>query len=130
MFWLKYKEKGKKLKEYINGGEAMFEKQTAIEEANRITNKIVQQYKPYYVYLFGSLVYGEPNKYSDIDLCVVMDFDGKRKVDVLFEINDLTFDRKYPLDYIIYQKDEFDNNKDNKSTLQGIINSKGVKLYG
>lgn len=108
----------------------MFEKQAALEEVNRITSQIAQRYKPQYIYLFGSLAYGEPNKDSDIDLCVVMDFEGKRKLDILFDINDLTFDRKFPIDYIVYQKEEFEANKDNKATLQGIINSKGVKLYG
>ena len=40
-----------------------------------ITQRIVEQFQPYQVVLFGSYAYGTPDLESDVDLLVVMDSD-------------------------------------------------------
>jgi predicted nucleotidyltransferase len=42
-----------------------------------LCRQIVDRFRPQKVILFGSYAYGEPNADSDIDLLVVMPFDGR-----------------------------------------------------
>lgn len=43
----------------------------------RLCKQIVEQFRPQKVILFGSYAYGTPNFDSDIDLLVVMPFEGR-----------------------------------------------------
>ena len=43
-----------------------------------LADKIVQQFHPERIILFGSYAYGTPNEDSDVDLLVVMPFEGRR----------------------------------------------------
>ncbi len=42
-----------------------------------VADKIAQQFRPERIILFGSYAYGTPNKDSDVDLLVVMPFEGR-----------------------------------------------------
>ncbi len=44
---------------------------------NQICQKIVERFRPQKIFLFGSYAYGVPNFDSDIDLLVVMPFEGR-----------------------------------------------------
>lgn len=44
---------------------------------NRLCKQIVERFRPQKVILFGSYAYGTPTFDSDIDLLVVMPFDGR-----------------------------------------------------
>lgn len=37
-----------------------------------ITQRIVEELNPEEIILFGSYAWGTPNKYSDLDLCVIL----------------------------------------------------------
>ena len=52
----------------------MMVKLQAIEELSR---KIVQRYQPDRIVLFGSYAYGKPSMESDVDLLVIMPFEGR-----------------------------------------------------
>ena len=43
-----------------------------------VADKIAKQFQPERIILFGSYAYGTPNEDSDIDLLVVMPFEGRR----------------------------------------------------
>ena len=43
------------------------------EEIQAVTNRIVREFAPLQVILFGSYAYGTPTEDSDVDLLVVMD---------------------------------------------------------
>ena len=43
-----------------------------------VADKIVQQFQPERIILFGSYAYGTPNEDSDVDLLVVMPFEGRK----------------------------------------------------
>ncbi len=45
-----------------------------IEEVSR---RIVEAFHPERIILFGSHAYGQPSEYSDVDLLVIMPFEGK-----------------------------------------------------
>lgn len=46
-------------------------------QINGLCKQIVDKFKPQKVILFGSHAYGKPNEDSDVDLLVVMQFEGR-----------------------------------------------------
>ena len=46
------------------------------EDIRRVTEALVREFQPSRVILFGSRVYGTPRPDSDVDLLVVMPFEG------------------------------------------------------
>ena len=43
---------------------------------NSVVDKIIKHFDPDKIILFGSQVWGDPKRWSDIDLLVIMDYDG------------------------------------------------------
>lgn len=48
----------------------------ASEDIQRVADAVVREFQPNCVILFGSRVYGNPRPDSDVDLLVVMPFEG------------------------------------------------------
>lgn len=69
---------------------------TAITEVSR---RIAQEFNPDKIILFGSHAYGLPTEYSDVDLLVIMRFDG-HPFDKSMEILD-TIDPDFSVDVIV-----------------------------
>lgn len=61
--------------------------------------QIVEKFQPDKVILFGSYAYGEPNEDSDVDILVVLPFDG-RSVQKTIDIC-LAIDYHFPLDLLV-----------------------------
>ena len=61
-----------------------------------ILSKIVAEYAPQKVILFGSYAYGEPDEDSDIDLLIIKDTD-KRPIERWIEVKRLLRDRNRTL---------------------------------
>jgi uncharacterized protein len=49
----------------------------ALDRIRDVSERIAQQFAPDRIILFGSYAYGSPNEGSDVDLLVVMPFEGK-----------------------------------------------------
>lgn len=59
----------------------------AIQE---LAKRIGEEYRPERIILFGSRAYGEPHEYSDVDLLVIMDFEGgglRKSLEVLEHVD-------------------------------------------
>lgn len=81
---------------------------TNVEEA---VTRIVEQFHPAKIILFGSHARGSADRDSDVDLLVVMEVkDSKRKQAV--EIDLALSDRTFPLDLIVVTPDEFETYRD------------------
>jgi len=81
---------------------------TDIDEAVR---RIVEQFHPAKIILFGSHARGSADRDSDVDLLIVMDVkDSKRKQAV--EIDLALADRTFPLDLIVVTPEEFETYRD------------------
>ena len=50
------------------------------EEIEKIKNQIIELYNPYEIILFGSCARGRAREDSDIDICIVLDFERKREL--------------------------------------------------
>ncbi len=69
-------------------------------------------------------------KDSYIDLCILSNLDGKRKLDLIKKsrraISPIAFN---PVDILIYDKDDFAKRSNLVSTLEYKIKKEGIKVY-
>ncbi len=98
---------------------------------NRIVDKIIKEYRPEKVILFGSYVYGEPTEDSDIDLLIIKNTD-KRPIDRWVEVKRLlrgTAD-KLPVSPFVYTEKEIEERVSIKDFFIEEILKTGKVLYG
>jgi uncharacterized protein len=93
-----------------------------------MVKKITKKFKVNKIILFGSYAYGTPTDESDIDLCIITD-ENKRKIELMREIRTTLKGIKYPLDILVYKKDEFDYRADSNTSLENYISRQGIVLY-
>ena len=99
-------------------------------ELNFITDAIKANTSPDSIYLFGSCANGKSNSNSDIDIYVVVPDTEADTVELSARISfDLAQKKTRPIDLLIGKKSTFENRK-NRLTLEKIIASEGVKIYG
>jgi predicted nucleotidyltransferase len=91
--------------------------------------------KPLQAILFGSYAYGKPGEDSDIDLVVILDKDGKsdsyralinNRREVSKRLRDLK--KKYPIDILVYTREEWEELKASGSSFIKKIEKDGVAL--
>ena len=100
------------------------------DELDYITEKIMANTNPESIYLFGSYVNGTPNADSDLDIYVVVPDSEDNLIDLCAKIRiDIAQKKTMPLDLLIGKKSTFENRK-NRLTLEKIIATEGVKIYG
>ena len=97
----------------------------------RMVEKIVREYQPNKIILFGSYVYGEPTEDSDVDLLIIKDTD-KRPIDRWIEVKRLLRDtsRSLPVSPLVYTEKEIEERNAIKDFFIEEIFEKGEVLYG
>lgn len=101
------------------------------EQIEKLKNTLKKKFPVKQIFIFGSHAYGQPNKDSDIDLCVITDLNNKRKIDIIREIRRELIDLiSNPLDILIYSEKEFKERAGLRSTLEHKILTNGLKVYG
>jgi len=88
----------------ISPSRASFKRVTR-KQINAVVQKIVQEFNPEKVILFGSYAYGKPTVDSDVDLLVVMESDerpAKRTARVISAVHGKTF----PMDLLVRTPEE------------------------
>ena len=89
----------------------MTERENAAIQIDEAIRKIVDQFHPVKIILFGSYARGAAGPDSDVDLLVVMNVkDSKRRQAV--EIDLALSDRTFPLDLIVVTPEEFEKYRD------------------
>ena len=69
-----------------------------------LSQQIVEKFQPERIILFGSHAYGEPTKDSDVDLLVVLPFEGypfRKAAEIRCQINP-----KFPIDFLVRTPDQ------------------------
>jgi predicted nucleotidyltransferase len=100
-------------------------------QINNITKAIVNKFNAKKIYLFGSYAAGSAKPDSDLDLCVVTDFQGKRKIDMMREIRrEINTYIENSVDILLYEEDEFNARAAVKNTLENSILNHGIILNG
>ena len=91
--------------------------------------------RPLKVMVFGSLARGAPHEDSDIDLVVILNKDGKSdsyramisaRMEIAKRLRALR--RKYPIDILVYTKDEWEELKASGSSFIKKIDQEGVAV--
>lgn len=95
---------------------------------DRMVKRIVKKFHPEKVILFGSHARGDARVDSDIDLLVVMDFEG-RKLDKCLEIDAALRDIRIPFDVIVTRPEDFEWRKDVVGTIEWPAVKEGKLLY-
>src|SRR5262249_7121169 len=92
-------------------------KKTRVQaDIDRMVERIVQKFHPEQVILFGSHARGEAGPDSDVDLLVVMDFEGTA-LDAAVEVRQALHHILVPKDVIVTRPEEFGWRKDVVGTI-------------
>jgi predicted nucleotidyltransferase len=96
-------------------------------EIQRVCGQIARLFKPQRIVLFGSYACGRPTADSDVDLLVVMPFEGKsfRKAS---EIR-TRIDANFPLDLIVRSPEEMNRRLARGDFFLREVTEKGKLLY-
>jgi predicted nucleotidyltransferase len=101
-------------------------------ELDTLTRIIVDTVPVEQIYLFGSYAYGTPHTDSDLDLYVVLKNEAPmRELEAYDSIRLATYTKQTkPIDLLVHKKDKFLDRSTGIATIERIIASQGVKLYG
>ncbi|MFQ6079265.1 MAG: nucleotidyltransferase domain-containing protein [Thermodesulfobacteriota bacterium] len=91
--------------------------------------------RPLKAILFGSLAHGTPHEDSDIDLVVILDKEGKsgsykalinNRMEISRKLRKLK--KKYPIDVLVYTKDEWEELRASGSSFIEKIENEGITI--
>lgn len=83
------------------------------------------------IIIFGSHARGLERADSDIDLCIITNKNGKRKIDYIREIRRAIAPiLLYPIDILVYDRAEFDERASLNASFEYQIRNEGIKIYG
>lgn len=94
----------------------------------RMVSRIVRQFHPEKVILFGSHARGQARPGSDVDLLVVMPFEGS-KLEQRLQIRRALHDLPLPVDVIVTSPEDFAWRKDVVGTIEWPATREGKVLY-
>ena len=97
---------------------------------SELTNKIVSDFHPDKIFLFGSYATGSPTISSDLDFIVVKVVDGDmNKIKLSGDIRMSLSNWLLPMDIVVYSPKEFENERLNKFTFLGSVLKNSKLMY-
>ena len=100
---------------------------TNFKEIQKISDRIVKEFKPEKIILFGSYAWGKPHKDSDVDLFIMKKTKNIRQT--ARDIDGYLFPRLFPIDIIVYTPEQTKQRlKIRDFFLEDVVN-KGKVLY-
>ena len=97
------------------------------QKIQEVADRIVKEYQPEKIILFGSYAWGKPHKDSDVDLLVVKETDNTRKTAT--EIGRHFFPRLFAMDIIVYTPSQLRRELDLEEPFISKITKKGKLLF-
>lgn len=103
------------------------------EEIEHLKKGIARRFHPKAIVVFGSCASGTATERSDIDLCVIIETNNKRKLngemsEYIYAEDGLDFDQ--PVDLLIYTPEEWNKHVKTPGTFANLIEKKGEMIYG
>lgn len=92
-----------------------------------VCQRIADAYQPEKIILFGSHAYGKPTRESDVDLLIVMDFDGspiRQAIKISNELELVT-----PMDMLVRTPEQIAARLDIEDTFMREIVERGKVMY-
>lgn len=102
--------------------------QVTEEKIQEIAKKIIDQFQPEKIILFGSYAYGKPHKDSDVDFFVIKDTNlpSLKRIEAL----DRLFSRRpFAMDFLVYTPEQVQRQLGSGDFFLKEIISKGKTLY-
>ncbi len=96
-------------------------------QIKNLCRQIVENFNPQKIILFGSHAYGKPNADSDVDLLVVMPFEGRnsqKAVEIVSKVK-----TKLPLDLLVRTSEQIEKRIEMEDFFMRGIVYKGKILY-
>ncbi|HET7579353.1 MAG TPA: nucleotidyltransferase domain-containing protein [Bacillales bacterium] len=101
------------------------------KQINILVDQIRKEVPVKQIILFGSMVNGNQKEDSDIDLCVIIEQNNQRRLDVIRQLRRAIAPVvAAPVDLLLYNQDEFEERAGNESTLEHQIKLEGVRVDG
>lgn len=98
------------------------------EQINEIGRRIVRNFKPEKIILFGSYANGTPTEESDLDLLIIKDSDFPSRLQNR-KVRKILSDLRVPVDVIVRTPEEFRTYKDIVGTIIYPANKFGKVIY-
>lgn len=97
------------------------------ERIELIKNQILSKFQPTRIILFGSAAKGNFNNSSDVDLCIIQEYQNKKRalLDLYTEL-----DCDFPFDIVLYSEKDWNDNVEDKGSFAHLIMKTGVQIYG
>ena len=96
---------------------------------NDMTRRLVEQFQPEQVILFGSYAWGTPDQYSDVDLMVIVTHSGLSDYERAVLAHSCLGELDVPKDVIVKTRAEFDFFRDVRASLEHKVYKQGRVLY-
>lgn len=94
------------------------------------TQRLVAEFQPEQVWLYGSHAWGDPHDDSDVDLLVVVSDSDETPIRRSQRAHRCLRGLQMPKDILVETRQEVDRVKKLKTSLENIILSRGRRLYG
>lgn len=94
-----------------------------------ILQRLITEYSPEKIFLYGSQVWGEPDDHSDIDLCIILEHTTLSPAERIRIGLRALKGISVPVDLLVVTEDEIKDRMKHPSTLIHKVYSKGRVLY-
>lgn len=111
----------------MKSGARLFSSWVSDEQIANLCQKIVDRFQPEKIILFGSYAYGKPHEWSDVDLLIVMNFEG-RAIDLGLEMWRVT-QPDFSVDFIVKSASEIKWRYEQFDPLVRVAIDRGKFLY-
>jgi predicted nucleotidyltransferase len=93
-----------------------------------IVDRLVGEFRPQKIYLFGSRAIGTARLDSDYDLFLVMKHSDLRPIARMQKAREILWDLEASVDVFIYTQEEFDEWKDELNSIPHTATTEGIEL--
>jgi predicted nucleotidyltransferase len=94
------------------------------------TQRLVTEFQPEQVWLYGSHAWGSPHDDSDVDLLVVVPHSDETPIRRSQRAHRCLRGLRMPKDVLVETRQEVDRVKERKTSLENLILTRGRRLYG
>ena len=95
-----------------------------------VVRRLVDEFHPEVIYLFGSHAWGQPNADSDLDLLVIIPDSQEKPIQRAVRAQRSLRGVKAAVDVLVKTRKEFERNLPVKASLEAQITREGKLLYG
>ena len=93
-----------------------------------IKDRIIERFQPEQIILFGSHARGDASPDSDVDILVVLNFEGSKRAKAI-EIGEVINDIPMAKDILVTTPEDYEWRKDVTGTIEYPASHEGVVLY-